>query len=286
MIKVNKRLFLFFYLFCHSVLLQAQTNQNSPSYFPGTYSQQPIITFKEGFLNQTTYYLDGEKSSAKEVGDLLNSIENEDFEFLAYQRKKGWGTALNLTGLAINLGSITYLFTKEFTPKNVRPWYFVTLGGGILQATGSILIGNAERSIRRSIDDFNAYHYSGGSNSYLRMDVSEGFLAPKIEIYEGPMLLQKDQVLSRLQANEQAYQLYEQVLKRQKVGTVSHMVNFALGIGITFLAIGNEQQSSTQNDLLIPMTLTGIGLNIFSRNYDRRTRNLTREVLHGYNYTF
>jgi hypothetical protein len=76
MIITNTKLFLLFCLLSASISLQAQTNQNSPSYFPGTYSQQPIITFKEGFLNQTTYYLDGEKSSAKEVGDLLNSIEN------------------------------------------------------------------------------------------------------------------------------------------------------------------------------------------------------------------
>jgi len=286
MIKINTKSFLLFYLFCASISLQAQTNQDSRSYFPGNYSQQPIVTFKEGFLNQTTYYLDGEKSNAKEVGKLLNSIQNEDFEFLAYQRKKGLGTAINLTGFAVNLGSIAYLLTTEITPTNVRPWYFVTLGGGILQATGSILIQHSEKRIRGSIDDFNAYHYSGGVNSYLRMDLRDGFLAPKIDIYEGPMLLQKDQVLSRLQENEQSYQLYEQVLKRQKVSTVAHIVNSALGIGILFVVLGYEQQSSSQNDLLIPMTLSGIGLNIFSRNYDRKTRNLTREVLHGYNYSY
>jgi len=116
------------------------------------------------------------------------------------------------------------------------------------------------------------------------MDANEGFLAPKVEIYEGLILLQKDQVLSRLQANEQSYQLYEQVLKRKKVSTVTHILNFALGIGVMFVAIDYEQQSSSQNDLLIPMTLTGVGLGIFSKNYDRKTRNLTRQVLNGYNY--
>ncbi|MDG1277331.1 MAG: hypothetical protein P8O16_08630 [Algoriphagus sp.] len=284
MITTYTKLFLLFCLLSASISLQAQTNQNSPSYFPGTYSQQPIITFKEGFLNQTTYYLDGEKSSAKEVGDLLNSIENEDFEFLGYQRKKGWGTAINLTGLAVNLGSIAYLITNEITPATIRPWFLVTLGGGVLLVTGDQIVQNAQKKIPRSFDDFNAYHYSGGINSYLRMDVKDGFLAPKIDIYEGPMLLQKDQVLSRLQANEQAYQLYEQVLKRQKVSTVTHIANAALGIGVIFAAIGYEQQSSSQNDLLIPMSLTGIGLGIFSKNYDRKTRNLTRKVLQGYNY--
>jgi hypothetical protein len=112
--------------------------------FPGNYSQQPIITFKEGFLNQTTYYLDGEKSNAKKVGELLNSIENEDFEFRAYQRKKGWGTAMNLTGLAVNLGSIAYLLTNEITPATIRPWFLVTLGGGVLLVTGDLLVQNAQ----------------------------------------------------------------------------------------------------------------------------------------------
>jgi hypothetical protein len=116
------------------------------------------------------------------------------------------------------------------------------------------------------------------------MDVEDGFLASKIQIYDGLMLIQKDQVLFRLQANEQSYLVYEQVLKRQKVSTVTHIANAALGIGVMFVAIGYEQQSSSPNDLLIPLTLTGIGLGIFSKNYDRRTRNLTREVLNGYNY--
>jgi hypothetical protein len=186
--------------------------------------------------------------------------------------------------LAVNLGSIAYLFSNEITPTNFRPWFLVTLGGGVLLVTGDQLVKYAQKKIPRSLDDFNAYHYSGGNNSYLRMDVKEGFLAPKIEVYEGLMLLQKDQVLSRLQANEQAYQLYEQVLKRQKVSTVTHIANAALGIGVIFAAIGYEQQSSSQNDLLIPMSLTGIGLGIFSKNYDRKTRNLTRKVLQGYNY--
>lgn len=284
MIKFYARLFLGFFLFCLSISLLAQTNPNSSAYFPGNYSQQPIITFKEGFLNQTTYYLDGEKSNAKKVGELLNSIENEDFEFRAYQRKKGWGTAMNLTGLAVNLGSIAYLLTNEITRATIRPWFLVTLGGGVLLVTGNILVQNAQKEIPRSIDDFNAYHYSSEINSFLRMDVNEGFLAPKVEIYERLILLQKDQVLSRLQANEQSYQLYEQVLKRQKVSTVTHILNFALGIGVMFVAIDYEQQSSSQNDLLIPMTLTGVGLGIFSKNYDRKTRNLTRHVLNGYNY--
>jgi len=146
MIKIQTKSFLLIHLFCASISisLQAQTNQNSPSYFPGNYSQQPIITFKEGFLNQKTYYLDGEKSNAKKVGELLNSIENEDFEFRAYQRKKGWGTAMNLTGLAVNLGSIAYLLTNEITPATIRPWFLVTLGGGVLLVTGDLLVQNAQ----------------------------------------------------------------------------------------------------------------------------------------------
>jgi hypothetical protein len=262
----------------------SQTTQSSHTYFPGSYSQQPVITFKEGFLNKTTYYLDGEKSSPKEVTKLLNSVQTEDFKFTPYQRSKNLGTGLMLTGLAVNVGSVAYLFTNEITPATIRPWYLVTLGSGILQATGNIIIRNSERRIERSLSDFNAYHYSKGPSAYLTMDVSQGFSGTKIDIYEGPMLLQNTQVLSRLKSNEEAYRLFEQVIKRQKVSAVTNVANSALGFGIMFVAIGFERQSSTQSQILLPMTLTGIGLNVFSSFFDRRTRNLTREALHRYNY--
>lgn len=262
----------------------AQNTQESRTYFPGNYSTQPIITFKEGFLNQTTYYLDGQKSSPTEVAALLNSVQSEEFRFSAYQRKKNWGTAINLTGLAVSIGSVAYLFTNEITPANVRPWFWVTFGGGVVQGTGSILIRDADRRIRRSINDFNAYHYSGGADAFLSMDIMDGFLGPKINVYEGPMQLETDQVLTRFQSNPEALQLYEQVLRREKVSTVANVVNSALGIGIFFLAFGFESQSSSQNDLLIPLTFTGVGLNIFSRFYERKSRNLTREALYKYNY--
>lgn len=262
----------------------AQNTQESRTYFPGNYSTQPIITFKEGFLNQTTYYLDGQKSNPAEVAALLNSVQSEEFRFSAYQRKKNWGTAMNLTGLAVSIGSVAYLFTNEITPANVRPWFWVTFGGGVVQGTGSILIRDADRRIRRSINDFNAYHYSGGADAFLSMDIMDGFLGPKINVYEGPMQLERDQVLTRFQSNPEALQLYEEVLRREKVSTVANVVNSALGIGIFFLAVGFESQSSSQNDLLIPLTFTGVGLNIFSRFYERKTRNLTREALYKYNY--
>lgn len=279
----SKLLFLCIFLSA-SVSLLAQSTQNYDTYFPRKYSKQPVITFKEGFFNKTIYYLDGEKTNPKEVGALLNSMQNENFEFLPIHRKKSWGTGIILTGLAVNLSSIAYLFTHEITPAIVRPWYLATLGSGILQFTGNSLIRNADRRIQLTLNDFNAYHFSGGTNAYLSMDVSDKFLGPQIDFYEGPMLLQKHQVLSRFQANDEAFQLFERVLKRQKVSTVTNIVNSALGFGVMFVAVGFERQSSSQNNLLIPMTLTGIGLNIFSSNYERRTRYLTREALHRYNY--
>lgn len=275
---------IFYLLFSISPYSLAQTTQNYHSLFPRNYSKQPIITFKEGLFNKTTYYLDGEKSTPKEVGVLLNSIQNEDFEFLPLHRKKIGGTGILLTGLAVNLGSIAYLFTNEITPAIVRPWYLATLGSGILQFTGKNLIRNADRRIQLTLNDFNAYHFSGGTNAYLSIDVSDRFLGPQIDFYEGPMLLQKHQVFSRFKTNDEAFQLFERVLKRQKVSTVTNIVNSALGIGVMFVAVGFERQFSSQNKLLIPMTLTGIGLNIFSNNYERRTRNLTREALYLYNY--
>ena len=262
-------------------------SQNTPSshaYFSGSYSQQPVITFKEGFFNKTTYYLDGEKSSPKEVANLVKSVQTEDFRFLQNQRKKNLGYVIRLSGISVTLGSIAYLFTNEITPANVRPWFWTSFGGGMLHSTGNILIADSERRIQLTINDFNAYHYSGGADAFLSMDKSAGFFGSKIDIYEGPMLLQNAQVLSRLQSNEVALRMFEKVIKRQKVSTVTNVANTALSFGIMFVALGTKRQSSTQDQILLPLTFTGIGLNVFSSFFDRRTRNLTREALHRYNY--
>ncbi|HCD87465.1 MAG TPA: hypothetical protein DEQ87_07475 [Algoriphagus sp.] len=288
MIQVMEKKFVKFVLtvfltLCISIS-SAQNTQKSRNYFPGNYSNQPIITLKEGFFNKTTYYLDGEKSSPKEVTAFLNSLKNEDFKFQSYQRKKNLGMGIRVSGIAVTISSIAYLFTNDIPPANVRPWFWASFGGGVLQSTGNILVADSERRIQRTINDFNAYHYSGGADAFLSMDIIDGFLGPKINIYEGPMQLEKDQVLTRFQSNPEALRLYEQVLKREKVSTVANVANSALGIGIFFLAVGFESQSSSQNDLLIPLTFTGVGLNIFSRFYERKTRNLTRDVLYKYNY--
>lgn len=261
-----------------------QTTPNSPSYFSGKYSQQPIISFREGFFNKTTYYLDGEKSSSKQVAALLNSLQNEDFKFEGYQRKKNLGIGIRVSGMAVTIGSIAYLFTNEITPANVRPWFWVSFGGGVLQSTGNILIGDSERRIQRTINNFNAYHYSGGEEVYLSMDEGAGFFGSKIDLYEGPMKLDKSQVLSRMQLKPETRELYEKIINRQKVSTVTQAANTAVQFGILFFALGAEPQSSALNKTLIPLTITGIGLNIFSGAYDRKTRNLTREVLLLYNY--
>ncbi|TDQ17541.1 hypothetical protein DFQ04_2195 [Algoriphagus boseongensis] len=262
----------------------AQTTPNSPSYFSGSYSQQPIISFKEGFFNKTTYFLDGEKSSPKQVAALLNSVQNEDFKFEGYQRKKNWGNGIRLSGIAITIGSIAYLFTNEITPANVRPWFCASFGGGVLQSTGNILVGDSERRIQSTINDFNAYHYSGGEEVFLSMDESAGFFGSKIDIYEGPMKLDKSQVMSRMQSKPEVRELYDKIFSRQKVSTVAQVANTAVQFGIIFFALASEPQSSALNKTLIPLTMTGIGLNIFSGAYDRKTRNLTREALLLYNY--
>lgn len=262
----------------------SQTTPIAPTYFSGTYSQQPIITFKEGFFNKTTYYLDGVKSSPKDVSNLLNSVQKEDFRFTSYQRMKNLGSGLRLTGLAMNLGSIAYLFSNEITQATIRPWFLVTFGSGVLQSTGKLIVRNSERNIERTLNNFNAYHNSRGPGNYLTMDIRNNFLGPKIDIYEGPMLLQNQQVQARLRSNEEAYRMFEQVLRRQKVSTVTNVVNSALGIGILFLAVGNESQSSSRNEVLLPIAFTGVGINVFSSFFERRTRNLTREALYRYNY--
>lgn len=264
--------------------LFAQSDKNAVTYYPSNYSQQPIVTFHEGFLNRRTYFLDGIKSQPKDVTALLKSIQNEDFDIHSLQQKKTWGTAIRLTGLGVGIGTFAYLFTNEITPSNIRPLIWFSMGSIILQVTGNSLVENSQTRITKAIDDFNAYHFVGSSSKFLKMDVRNQFLGPKIDIYEGTKLLQTDQVSLILKSNEKAFEAISMIQKRQKVSKVAHVVDQGLSIGILFLALGYQKQSSTQSDLLFPLILTGTGLRIFSSNYDRRTRNLARMALNEYNY--
>lgn len=228
--------------------------------------------------------MDGEKSGPQEVALLLESGLDGRSNFTSYQRKKIMGTAMNFTGLAVNLGSFAYLFTHEITPNSVRPWYLVTLAGGLLQGSGDILLTDAKRRIGRTIDDYNELHYSQGAGSFLGMDVSFNFLGASIDIYEGPMLLKNEQALSLMSSNQEAHRLFEKVTKRQQVSKGANIANMVLEASILFVALGFERQSSSQNQILLPLTFTGIGLNLFSNFYERRTRNLAREALYLYNF--
>lgn len=264
--------------------LFAQNQQNATTYYPEKYSQQPIITFREGFLNKRTYFLDSIKSSPKVVKETLKSIQHEDFDIHSLQRKKDWGTGISLTGLGTGIATFTYFLTNEITPTNIKPLVWGTLGSEILLIAGNALKSDSQKRITKTIDDFNAYHYFGNSSKFLRLDIKYQFLGQKIDIYEGTKLLQRDQISSLLQSNEKAIETYSIIQKRQKVSKVSHVVNQGLGIGILFLMLGYQNQSSTQNDLIFPLIITGTGLSIFSNNYDRKTRNLARTAIHRYNY--
>jgi len=88
-------------------------------FFPGNYSQQPIITSKEGFLESKDYYwMEKNSKCQRKVGELLNS--NRKRVILNSEgptAEKGWGALqLNLTGLADKPGLIAISLPMKSTP--------------------------------------------------------------------------------------------------------------------------------------------------------------------------
>lgn len=265
-------------------LIHAQTSTNSTIYFPETASKQPIITYLEGFLNKFTYYIDGQESSPNEVANLMGLVTNENFNIRSYQRKRSWGRALKVAGVTTMLATSTYFFTQDIASTNLGGLIIISLGGVALDYTGRHLLEDANMRIEKSIRDFNAYHYSGGVDAYLSMEMNMKLLGPQLEIYEGPMLLTQTEAANRIRTNEVAFQLYNKVLKRQKVSKVTNIASLVLSMGVVVTTLGHEKQSSQPNKIIYPLILTGFGLNSFSTIYNRKTRNMGREALYIYNY--
>ncbi|WP_373521511.1 hypothetical protein [Aquiflexum sp.] len=271
-------------LFYSPINLNAQ--DTSFEYFSDQkYSGYPIITFKENFFNQPVYLIDGVKSRPKEVRAFMEIMPGDANEFGNNNTKLAVGSALRYAALAVITGTGVFLFTNELTPQNIRPWLFTNASGVTLTTIGSSMVTNAKRKNSKLIENYNyLVARENITGPYLRMDVRLNFIGEKIDIYDGPNLLDKARIRTLMEEKPEMYADYKKALNKQKVVLGLDLTGLVVSLLTLTYIVSPRSQPSTQNSLLIPFVFTGLGLGIASNQFKRSARNLTRHALDRYNF--
>ncbi|WP_051069645.1 hypothetical protein [Mariniradius saccharolyticus] len=271
-----------FFLPNSSLLAQ---DRNAEYFSENKYADYPIITFRENLFNQPVYYVNGVKANAGEVRAYLEIQPGDAQDFAADNSKRVGGAALRYVGLAVTTGSLVYLFTNQLQPNNFSTFFWVSFGGGIVGSIGASMEANAKRRIAGTIDKYN-YIISRDQlqGHYLTMDVRDNLLGEKIDIYDGPNLLNKAQIRSLMENRPDMYADYLKALRKQNLSFALDIGSLALDLVFVAYFISPQLQSSTPNDILIPLVFTNLGLGIISGQVRRSARNLTRSALYRYNF--
>jgi hypothetical protein len=271
-----------FFLPSSSLLAQ---DRNAEYFSENKYADYPIITFRENLFNQPVYYVNGVKANAGEVRAYLEIQPGDAQDFAVDNTKRMAGAALRYTGLAMTTGSLIYLFTNDLQPSNFNTFFLVSFGGGIVRGIGASMEANAKRRIAGTIDKYNfIISRDELQGHYLTMDVRDNLLGEKIDIYDGPNLLNKAQIRSLMENRPDMYADYLKALRKQKMSFALDLGSLALDLVFIAYFISPQLLSSTPNDILIPLTFTNIGLGIISGQVRRSARNLTRSALYRYNF--
>jgi hypothetical protein len=144
---------------------------------------------------------------------------------------------------------------------------------------------NAKRRIAGTIDKYNfIISRDQLQGHYLTMDVRDNLLGEKIDIYDGPNLLNKAQITTLMESRPDMYADYMKALRKQKMSFALDIGSLALDLVFIAYFISPQLQSSTPNDILIPLVFTNLGLGIISGQVRRSARNLTRSALYSYNF--
>lgn len=286
----KQQLVVFRHLIWVLILLYLPLNlkaQNSEfEYFSDyTYHDYPIITFKENFFNQPVYYIDGIKVKQNEVKAFMDIMPSGAKAFSNNHTKLVTGTALRYASLTLLTGSFVFLFTSDPTPQNFRTLFFANITAVPLGVIGTRMGENAKRKNSSLIENYNyLVARESISGPYLRMDVRFNFIGEKIDIYDGPNLLDKARIRTLMEERPDMYADYQKALKMQKVSFALDLTGLSLTL-LTYAYLFTTQfQSSTPSKLAIPFVITTLGLNLTSSQMRRRARNLTRHALDKYNF--
>jgi hypothetical protein len=122
---------------------------------------------------------------------------------------------------------------------------------------------------------------------FLRIDYRQTFLGDRIDILDGPKVLNKEEVYQLMQTQPEAFETYQMALKKQRTGKLLDGGAFLTSIGVIALTFIPPQSASynTRNNLLLPAMISTLGLGIASGFYRRSSRNITREAVDLYNFS-
>ncbi|MCR9014171.1 hypothetical protein [Aquiflexum gelatinilyticum] len=126
-----------------------------------------------------------------------------------------------------------------------------------------------------------------GQEPFLRIDYRQTFLGDRIDILDGPKVLNKEEVYRLMQTQPEAFETYQMALKKQKTGKLLDGGAFLTSMGVIALSFIPPQSASysTRNNLLLPLAIATVGIGIASGFYRRSSRNLTREAVDLYNFS-
>jgi len=278
--------FLVIYVLSAIFISNVQAQGQKFEYFSESrYADYPIISIKENFFGNFIYHADGVKIRPKEVRAYLEILPGDANEFGKSRDRLNTGRVLNYTGIAVNLGAFVFLASGGVTPDDIRPWFLATIAGGVISVIGSSMAINARRDIPNIVSNYNyLVDRDGISGPYLKMDVRRNFFGEKIDIYDGPNLLDKGRIRSMMESRPDMYADYQKALQKQNISFGLDIGKLAVDILVLTYVISPQFQSSTPSNLLIPLIITDVGLGIASGQFRRSARNLTRKALDRYNF--
>jgi len=264
--------------------IQAQ-DKWSPFFQENKYADYPFITFRENFLNLPVYYINGEKANPKEVRAYLEIMPGDAQDFTSNIAKLRVGYVLSMTTLAVNLGSLAYLYTNELRQQDFTTFFLVTFGSMVLGSVGGGMESNARMHLSDILETYNfVIDRERFGSHYLKMKIEGNLIGRKINIYDGPNLLNNAQIRTLMESRPDMYANYEKAMRKQTFSNILDLTGLGLNLVFTWYFISPQFQSSTPNDILLPLVFVNGGLHIISGQVRRSARNLTRTALDRYNF--
>lgn len=264
-------------------------SQGNNYFSESRYADYPIISLKENFFGNPVYFIEGEKIKASEVRAYLEIMPGDANKFGQVNSRMVAGNALYFGGLGVGLGGLGYLFSNlDNVPNNPRVlsnFLILTIGGGVISGIGTNMKRQGVREINGLLENHNyLIRQEEILGPYLKMDVRQNFLGEKIDIYEGPNLLNK-QRLNQIKRDFPELQSYLESAERAQNWSVAlDIVSLVSNLVFISYVAFPEFQSSAPSNLIIPLFVVDLGVGISSSVIRRNARNRTRLALQQFNF--
>lgn len=285
---LGKSVFVWSILFTFSLLKISSVFSQSNSYFDeGKYANYPIITFKENFWGNPIYLTEDKKIKASQVREYMEIMPGSANDLSQTHSKAKTGTALNFTSNLVGVGALAYIGNNIGNLNNelIRNFLIVTTLSNITSGIGTQMNRTGIRKINILIENHNyLIRQEQITGHYLRSDFRNNFFGQRIDLYDGPNLLSKEQLNNLKIENPDFQYIFKKSENAQKLSLALDVVSLATQILFVTYIISPRFQSSTPSNFLIPLTITSFSLSISSPIIRRSARNKTRLALQDFNF--